>query len=131
MSKESYSAQLRDLLQTTVNCMILAAYAKSADITARELIAKNPHCPASILRILAKDKVWNIRAIVASNPNCTEPLFQMLAEDHYDRVRLYVVTISNCPLRVLQFLATNDLDSFVRTTAASAIRTREMLRKRK
>lgn len=111
------------------------------DMGARWAVAKNPHSPVEVLKLLAKDDVNLVRALVATNPstpadvlekffsdekivrdglsgNPSTPakLLKVLADDNDKMVRMRLAENSNAPEEVLQSLL-NDNDPDVAKAA--------------
>ncbi len=86
------------------------------DMGARWAVAKNPHTPVEVLKILAKDEINLVRALVATNPATPPEVLEPLFSDE-KIVRDGLSGNPNTPLKLLKVLA-DDSDKMVRMRLA-------------
>lgn len=72
-----------DLAKRTTAPDILIALSKDRKHDVREIVAKNPHTPTSVLDRLSKDRSNKVRTAVASNPNISFDAWQRLSQDEH------------------------------------------------
>ncbi len=82
------------------------------DMGARWAVAKNPHTPVSVLKILAKDDVNLVRALVGANPSTPSEILETFFSDE-KIVRDALSGNPNTPLKLLKVLS-GDSDKMVR-----------------
>ncbi len=83
-----------------------------ADMGARWAVAKNPHTPIDILRVLAKDDVNLVRALVCANPSAPSDILEKFFNDE-KIVRDALSGNPNTPQKLLKILS-SDNDKMVR-----------------
>ncbi len=82
------------------------------DMGARWAVAKNPHTPVSVLKILAKDDVNLVRALVGANPSTPSDILETFFNDE-KIVRDALSGNPNTPQKLLKILS-GDSDKMVR-----------------
>ncbi len=82
------------------------------DMSARWAVAKNPHTPVSVLKILAKDDINLVRALVGANPATPGDILEHFFNDE-KIVRDALSGNPNTPLKLLKILS-GDSDKMVR-----------------
>jgi len=86
------------------------------DMGARWAVAKNPHTPVDVLRILAKDGINLVRALVATNPSTPADVLETFFSDE-KIVRDGLSGNPSTPVKLLKILA-DDNDKMVRMRLA-------------
>ena len=86
--------------------------ANPVDMGARWAVAKNPHTPVDVLKILANDDVNLVRALVGANPSTPGDVLARFFNDE-KIVRDALSGNPNTPLRLLKILG-SDHDKMVR-----------------
>jgi hypothetical protein len=82
------------------------------DMGARWAVAKNPHTPVEVLKILAKDDVNLVRALVATNPSTPPNILEKFFSDE-KIVRDGLSGNPSTPIKMLKTLSA-DADKMVR-----------------
>lgn len=86
------------------------------DMGARWAVAKNPHTPVDILRLLSKDSINLVRALVATNPSTPSDVLEGFFSDE-KIVRDGLSGNPNTPPKLLKILS-DDNDKMVRMRLA-------------
>jgi len=86
------------------------------DMGARWAVAKNPHTPAPVLEMLAKDEINLVRALVATNPSTPAAVLEKFFGDE-KIVRDGLSGNPNTPLKLMKILV-DDNDKMVRMRLA-------------
>lgn len=86
------------------------------DMGARWAVAKNPHTPVKVLRLLATDEVNLVRALVATNPSTPSDVLEKFFSDE-KIVRDGLSGNPGTPAKLLKILA-DDSDKMVRMRLA-------------
>ena len=105
---KEYSATMVELLTDIAK--------NDVDMGARWAVAKNPHTPVEILRLLAHDKINLVRALVATNPSTPSTVLEKFFSDE-KIVRDGLCGNPNTPSKLLKILV-NDNDKMVRMRLA-------------
>jgi hypothetical protein len=96
---------------------LLSDIAKNkVDMGARWAVAKNPHTPVEVLRLLADDEVNLVRALVATNPSTPPEILEKFFSDE-KIVRDGLSGNPNTPVKLLKILS-DDNDKMVRMRLA-------------
>ncbi len=86
------------------------------DMGARWAVAKNPHTPVEVLRLLSKDAINLVRALIATNPGTPSDVLETFFSDE-KIVRDGLSGNPNTPLKLLKILS-DDNDKMVRMRLA-------------
>ncbi len=98
------------------------------DMGARWAVAKNPHTPVEVLKLLAKDEINLVRALVATNPATPSDVLDKFFSDE-KIVRDGLSGNPNTPAKLLNILA-DDSDKMVRLRLAeNPAASKELLQK--
>lgn len=86
------------------------------DMGARWAVAKNPHTPPEVLKLLSKDEINLVRALVATNPNTPPEILEKFFSDE-KIVRDGLSGNPSTPVKILKILS-DDADKMVRLRLA-------------